>query len=66
MRELTPMIALGLDTGLLGNARYHEVRAGAAAQFTFERRIVTLAAGFAQNSDKGIGAYGTIMLYVPF
>lgn len=66
MREFTPRIALGVDTGLLGNARYNEVRAAGAAQFTFERRIATLAAGVAQNSDKGIGAYGTIMVYMPF
>jgi hypothetical protein len=66
LRELTPMIALGLDAGVLGNTRYSEARSGIAAQFTFERRIVTLAVGLAENSDKGIGAYATLMVYTPF
>jgi hypothetical protein len=66
LRELTPAIALGLDAGLLGNNRYSEMRSGIAVQFTFERKIVTLAFGVAENSDKGAGPYGTIMAYAPF
>jgi hypothetical protein len=42
MRELTPTIALGVDAAFLGNTRYHEIRSGAVAMLTFERRIVTL------------------------
>jgi hypothetical protein len=66
LRELTPMIALGLDAGILGNTRYQTLRSGLAAQFTLERRIVTIAAGFAENSDNGAGAYVTVMVYAPF
>jgi hypothetical protein len=42
------------------------MRSGIAVQFTFERKIVTLAFGVAENSDKGAGPYGTIMAYAPF
>jgi hypothetical protein len=66
LRELTPAIAFGVDAALLGNERYQETRSGLAAQFTFERRIVTIAVGLADNSDKGAGAYATVMLYAPF
>ena len=66
LREFTPMIAVGADVGLLGNDRYRETRTGVAATFTFERKVVTLAAGLAGNSDKGAGPYGTIMVYLPF
>jgi cellulose biosynthesis protein BcsS len=66
LRELMPAIALGIEAGFLGNNRHHEARSGVAAQFTWERRIVTLAVGVAENSDKGLGPYVTLTFYAPF
>lgn len=65
-RELNPKLLLGLEAAFLGNERYHEPRAGLAAQFMWGEQILSLAAGALDNSDKGTGYYLTTSLYLPF
>ncbi len=65
-REVNPKLTLGLEAALLGNERYHEPRAGIAANIMLSRNILAMSAGALDNSDKGSGAYFTMSLYAPF
>lgn len=65
-REINSKLLLGFEAALLGNERYHEPRAGLAAQMLWGGRILSLAAGALDNSDKGSGYYLTTSLFVPF
>jgi hypothetical protein len=65
-RELHSKLLLGFEAALLGNERYHEPRAGIAAQMLWSGQILSLAIGALDNSGKGSGYYLTTSLFVPF
>jgi len=58
--------ALGVEGGVLGDARASETRLGLTSTLTWQRRIFLLAAGLTDHSDKGRGAYATLSIYAPF
>jgi hypothetical protein len=64
--ELTEMWALGGEIATLGDARYDEYRAGLAGALTWQKKIITLSAGFLDNSGRGQGGYLTLSVYSPF
>lgn len=65
-REINPVFALGFEAAIIGNERYSEPRLGIAAQWPWRDRIVALAVGLLDNSDKGSGYYLTTTLFSPF
>jgi len=64
--ELAPGLALGVESGLLGDRRYDEQRAGLIATLTIPKASFTAAVGVARNSGDGSGAYMTLTAYAPF
>jgi len=64
--ELNPTWALGGEIATLGDARYDEQRAGVAVALNWRNRIVSLSAGFLDNSGRGNGNYLTLSVYSPF
>jgi hypothetical protein len=56
---------LGIEAAAFGNLRYSEIRAGLLARVPIMRLELTLSGGLLTNSNKGAGAYSTLLLYVP-
>lgn len=64
--EFSEMWALGGEVATMGDARYHEYRAGIAGSLTWKKKIFVLSAGALDNSGRGPGAYTTLSVYSPF
>jgi hypothetical protein len=64
--EFTEMWALGGEAATMGDARYYEHRAGAAATLTWRKKVISLSAGVLENSGRGDGTYLNLSVYSPF
>lgn len=64
--ELNETWALGTEVATMGDARYHEHRAGLVGSISWRRKIFSLAAGALENSGRGNGGYMTLSIYSPF